>query len=508
MRYLLIIFIPLGVFAQIKISTFDSIRKVSKEEIKKISISDYLIISSSRDTTYVDTTLTLAKYYKFNNQRQDNFAYIPLNNSGQALNPLSLETWRNTTAPSAGFKTKESQRFLPDEVFYYHVPTPLSELFFKTTQSQGQSTDALITANIHPRLNYSIGYRAHRSLGKYQHQISGFGHFRFSTRYENPNQRYRLRLQMVNQKIEQQENGGLEASSILDFESGNKEFHDRERLSVLYENVTNYFNGKRYLIEQDYLILRSKDSIPQPRIRVGYRVETNIQDNRFSQSQAFVGYGALEEGITKPYDRFHYSLRQYDAYTEITSPSLGWLSAYARHYNYRFQTMHLSSIPTLGEEAFSVGGSWRKSFGNFKLRSEAEFALSVNRNGNFLSAEIVFPVFKKVELAAGIRLQEQHPGFVFEQFASSYQQYHWSTSPKLEQRSTIFGYIAHPVLGKFSLHVTNIQNHAYFLQAQADNLLVSPMQSSEPINILQMDWDGGVSWGCVSLGFNTSRTAS
>jgi hypothetical protein len=86
---------------------------------------------------------------------------------------LSLEAWHKETAPAVGFKAKESQRFLPHQFGYYHLPTPLSEIFFKTTQSQGQSTDALISANIHPRLNYAIGYRGHRSLGKYQHQISG-----------------------------------------------------------------------------------------------------------------------------------------------------------------------------------------------------------------------------------------------------------------------------------------------------------------------------------------------
>ena len=33
-----------------------------------ISITDYLIISQARDTIHVDTTLTMAKYYKFNSR--------------------------------------------------------------------------------------------------------------------------------------------------------------------------------------------------------------------------------------------------------------------------------------------------------------------------------------------------------------------------------------------------------------------------------------------------------
>jgi len=463
-------------------------------DVKKSSISDYLIISQSRDTTHVDTTLTMAKYYKLNSQRQDNFSYISLNNSGQALNPLSLETWQNTTAPTAGFSTKESQRYLPHQLAYYHVPTPFSEIFYKSTQSQGQSTDALITANIHPRLNYAIGYRGHRSLGKYQHQISGRSQLRVSARYENPNGRYRMRVQLASQKIEQQENGGLSTTSQQDFESGNKEFHDRDRLDVLYQNASNDFNGKRYLLEQDYLLLRTQDSLQQPRVRVGYRAQSNIQDHRFTQSSAYAGYGALADNFSKPNDDFHYSLRQFDAYAIVTNPVVGWLNAYARHHKFAFSDLHNAESLAVKEEAYSVGGSWRKDFGAIHLRSDAELALSGNRVGNFIRSEMTLPVFSDVALTAGVRIQEQHPGFAFERFASSYSDYRWEESPKMEQRTALYGKLSHPKYGTLSVTATNINNHAYFLQAQTDSLLVAPTQSDKAINVLQLDWEFGLKW--------------
>jgi hypothetical protein len=229
------------------------------------------------------------------------------------------------------------------------LPTPLSEIFFKTTQSQGQSTDALISANIHPRLNYAIGYRGHRSLGKYQHQISGRSQLRFSTRYENPNGRYRLRLQIMNQKISQEENGGLDEVSIQDFESGDDEFFDRERLGVNFENATNSFVGKRYLLEQDYLLLRSNDSLQAPRLRLGYRMQSDIQENRFSQDQAYSGYGDLVADLTKAYDHTYYSLRQFDAYTILTSPTIGWFSGYIRHHKYSYKEEAQVVNPSINE---------------------------------------------------------------------------------------------------------------------------------------------------------------
>jgi len=461
----------------------------------QIGITDYLIISQSRDTTHVDTTLTMAKYYKMNSQRQDNFAFVSLNNSGQALNPLSLEAWRNNTAAAAGFRAKESQRFLPHQISYYHVPTPLSEVFYKSTQSQGQSTDALISANIHPRLNYAIGYRGHRSLGKYQNQISGRSQLRFTTRYENPNGRYRMRLQLANQKIEQQENGGLDAASIEDFTSGDDEFFDRERLGVRYENATNLFTGKFYLLEQDYLVIRSKDSLQTPRLSIGYRAQSNIHDNRFTQSTPYEGYGSLADGMTKAYDQTKYSLRQFDAYTILTSPSVGWFSGYARHHKYCFTENHIADSPALSEDAYSVGGTWRKNFGALRLRAEAEFALSGSRTGDVLNGEISLPWFKTGSITAGIRMQQQHPGFVFEQFTSSYADYRWQTTPKMEQRTAIYGALRHPTFGTLSITATNINHHAYFLQANADALTVTPTQSNEAINLLQIDWEGGLKFG-------------
>lgn len=475
----------------------DSLSEKSLDD--EISIANYFIISQARDTVHVDTTLTIAKYYKFNSQRRDNFAHLTLNNSGQALNPLSLEAWYNETAPAVGFKAKESQRFMPHQFGYYHVPTPLSEIFFKTTQSQGQSTDVLISANIHPRLNYAIGYRGHRSLGKYQHQISGRKQLRFSTRYENPDGRYRLRLQIMNQKISQQENGGLDEASIQDFESGNDEFFDRERLGVNYENAINNFIGKRYLLEQDYLLIRSNDSLQAPRLRLGYRMQSDIQDNRFSQDQAYSGYGNLAAGFSKPYDHIYYSLRQFDAYTILTSPSIGWFSGHIRHHKYSYREEEQVVNPSINEDAYSVGGEWRKQFGSLDFRASAEFGISGDRIGNYLFGEIRQPLFSSFSLKAGLRWQQQHPGFVFEQFTSSYADYQWKNTPEMEQRTAIFVQLSHPDFGKLSLTTTNINNYAYFLQPDAASLAVTPMQLTTGVNLLQLDLETGVKLGVFNM---------
>ena len=66
------------------------------------------------------------------------------------------------------------------EVQFYEVAYPVTELLFKTVFSQGQLTNALFTTNINRKLNFSLEFKALRSLGKYQNSLSGSKHFRFT----------------------------------------------------------------------------------------------------------------------------------------------------------------------------------------------------------------------------------------------------------------------------------------------------------------------------------------
>ena len=289
--------------------------KRSKQKFtEKKPITDYLILSQDRDTTFVDTTLSVTKQYKFNFRRKDDFEHLAFANSGQTVNYLSMQSGPQSILPTLGFCAKSHQMFQPNEVFYYHVPTPLTEIYFKTAFQQGQSTDVLITANLSPRMNYAIAYRGHRSLGHYQHNLSGVSQLRFSTRYENSNRRYRLRFQMANQKIEQQENGGLDSVSLKNFTDKRTEFEDRARLSVNFQNATNFFTGKRYLLEQDFALIMTSDSIPIPALRLGHRIQTDSQRHTFDQLSATEEFGTLADGYTTPKDMVHYTSTRHDLY--------------------------------------------------------------------------------------------------------------------------------------------------------------------------------------------------
>jgi len=233
-------------------------RSPKKDEVK-FPITDYKIISYERDTTYFDTTLTIYKQYKYNYLRRDDFELLRFNNVGQTYNRLGASTEDNAMYPKLGAEGKHFNYMEVEDIDYYRVPTPTTELMYKTVMEQGHILDAMITVNPSPQLNMSIAYKGMRSLGKYQHILSSSGNFRFTSSYQTKDKKYLMRLHYAGQDILNQENGGLLVPQ--QFSSRDEEFVDRSRIDVKFEDAGNFLLGKRYFLDHEYYIIKEQDSI-------------------------------------------------------------------------------------------------------------------------------------------------------------------------------------------------------------------------------------------------------
>lgn len=184
------------------------------------TIEMYEIYQQGKRTTYVDTTLTIQKEYKANFLRKDYFELLPFVNLGSAYNRLGHDFSQRSLQPQMGARSKHDAYFEVEDVKYYRVPTPFTELYFRTTMEQGQATDATISVNTSPQFNFAIAFRGMRSLGKYLNQRSAAQAFRWSMTYQTKNERYKAKMHYVSQKHENQENGGITEESIPLFETG------------------------------------------------------------------------------------------------------------------------------------------------------------------------------------------------------------------------------------------------------------------------------------------------
>ena len=128
----------------------------TKSKAAVAKVQDYLIISHKRDTVHVDTTLSIKKEYKFNYLRRDNFELLPFSNVGQTYNKLAYDFHSDKLMPLFGARGRHFNYMEIEDINYYRVPTPFTELYYKTAFSQGQQVDAFFTVNTSPQLNISI----------------------------------------------------------------------------------------------------------------------------------------------------------------------------------------------------------------------------------------------------------------------------------------------------------------------------------------------------------------
>ena len=227
----------------------------------KTKYTDYKIFNADNDTTIVDTTLTLKKDYKFNYLRKDNFGLLPFHNQGQTFNNLYASFENNSLFPLMGMEAKQYNYYAVDDIKYYYVPTPTTEVMYRTGLEQGQVLDAFLTMNTSEQFNFSLAYKGLRSLGKYRESLSSHGNFRTTFNYHSKNKVYDIKGHFMSFDLLNNENGGLTEESIAYFESNDPNYIDRGRLDVNYADTENLLEGKRYYIDQSLVLFSKKNTL-------------------------------------------------------------------------------------------------------------------------------------------------------------------------------------------------------------------------------------------------------
>ena len=126
-------FFSLSLFAQVDdLNPLDTINKKSlivnhDKDQPKASISQYRIITLERDTTFVDTSLTIKKEYEYNYLRRDIFGLMPFANEGQTYTTLQYGLNKTSSFPEFGYTAKQFNYLLPNQIKYYSVATPFTE---------------------------------------------------------------------------------------------------------------------------------------------------------------------------------------------------------------------------------------------------------------------------------------------------------------------------------------------------------------------------------------------
>ena len=466
--------------------------KKSKPIVKNenATIDLYKIISFDNDTTYVDTTLTLKKDYKFNYLRRDYFDLIPFNNIGQTFNTLSHDFSDTNLMPIFGARARHFNFMEIEDVNYYYVPTPFTELMFKTAFEQGQLLDAFFSVNTSKQFNFSIAYKGLRSLGKYQHILTSTGNFRFTTNYKTKNGRYNLRAHTVIQDLLNEENGGLLDEDLPDFENGNERFLDRSVFDPAFENAESILKGERFHIDHYYNIIQQKDSLSNNTLSVGNIISYEDKYYQYDQSAPYSEFGGSFSSADLQ-DKVTLEKVYVEANTKYTNNTLGELKFNLGYHKYNYGYNKLVSIDgnnitnRLKGNVVTAGGAYTNNIGQFLVHAKLGINISGDFTGNYFNGIARYQFKDSSFVQAKLNINSKAPNYNYQLYQSDYINYNWQNNFDNVQTKQLGFELTSKKFFNAQVDYTTIENYTYFSASELDNLL-DPNQYSGTINYLRV----------------------
>ncbi len=465
-------------------------KNLTKKKKEKPSITLYKIFSAKRDTTFVDTTLSIQKEYKFNYLRRDIFELQEFANVGQTYNVLAYNFNDTNLLPLFAAQSHHYNYKEIDAIKYYHVPTPLTELFFKTAFKQGQQLDAFFTINTSEQFNFSAEYMGVRSLGAYQNSLTSTGNFKFTSNYHTKNKRYHIRAHLTAQDILNKENGGLTEESILLFQNNDSDFKDRGRLDVNFEDAENLLKGFRVFMDQEYQLIQKKDSLSPSSLSFGNSISFEDKSFVYRQDNPFDDFGEsyvssdlnkkvrFEDFTVKAYSRFENSL------IGSLSASIGYTD-----YNYGYNTVLYLDEGTITNRIkgniIQAGASYKKMFGGFQIYGEGALNISGDIDANFIKAGASYMINKKNKVSAEIKTHTVAPNFNFLLFQSDYKNYNWQTNFDNVKTQQLTIKLESNNIVNASVSYTGIDDYTYFA-IKANDSTPTPHQYTDRVDYVKV----------------------
>ncbi len=469
---------------------------------KKANIEQYLIVSSLRDSSYVDTTLSIKKDYKFNYLRKDNFGLIPFSNIGQTYNTLNKDFSQTRALPIFGARARHFNYMEINDINYYYVPTPLTELFFKTAFQQGQVLDAFFTVNTSPQFNFSIAYKGLRSLGNYQHILTSTGNLRFTTNFHTKNNRYNVIAHITTQDLLNQENGGITDEDVENFKSGAEDFLDRAVFDPQFQDAESILVGKRFYLQHEYEITKPSDSLSN-KLKVGQTIYFEDKYYQFDQNRAneFFGDAFVDQIVDRTtlenfYNSVYFNLKN----------KLGdfRINLDYSNYNYGYNSVTVTDdafIPNrIVDNTFSLGASYNNNFGKLNLSTQFQTNISGAFDGYFFKANLRYPINPNIDIHSEINYSSYAPNYNFLLYKSDYINYNWNNIDAFENLnvSNVMLKVEAPKLVNISLDLSSINNYTYFSKASSIDA-VKPFQADKKINLVKIRVDKEFNVGKFSL---------
>ena len=471
-------------------------------------IQDYLIITRQNDTVIIDTSLTIEKYHKINFLRKDDFELIPFSNTGVAYNTLSFSA-NNSIKPKMGASNKYISYKSVDDIVYYDLPTPFTELMYRSVFEQGQLLDATYSVNTSRQFNFSISRKGLRSLGNYQNFLSNSSNFSFTTNYFSKNKKFKLRTHYANQKLFSEQNGGISDSDISSFENGDNQFLDRGVFDPNFENAHNEFLGKRFYSDQNYK-LKEKDSLISTSLELFNSISLEEKKYKFQQntSNEFFGNSFVPQEINDKIFLNTFNLEsgfilESDSYGKF---NLGLRYTAERYFMENFQIdQYVDNSQEINSKTTFFSGSYSNQISKIKLYFNTENFIFGDNKSNSISSALVFKLKNDNSLIFKYNLSSVAPNYNTLIYRSNYENYNWDNEFDNSVTNSIKFRIELKNILDLDVDLISVKKHIQFERFTIENLdgsfdySITPVQYSEDLEVLKFKLARKINFGKFSI---------
>ena len=471
-------------------------------------IQDYLMITRENDTIVVDTSLTIEKYHKINFLREDDFELIPFSNTGIAYNTLSFSAIKSIK-PKMGATNKYISYDSADDVVYYDLPTPFTELMYRSVFEQGQLLDAVYAVNTSRQFNFSISRKGLRSLGNYQNFLSNTSNFSFTTNYLSKNRKLKIRSHYSNQKLFSEQNGGINDSDISNFENGNSQFLDRGVFDPNFENAHNEFLGKRFYSDQTY-ILKEKDSLNNRSLEFFNSVYFEEKKYKFQQksSDEFFGDSFVSQEIN---DKLFLNSFNLQTGLVLQSDKFGKFNLGLRYIADRYSLENyqiddfVDNSQNINSKTTYLNGSYSKEFSKIKLKLNTENFIFGDNQSNSFSSIVKFNFKNDNSLALKYTFYSVAPSYNTLLHSSNYENYNWDNEFDNSATNSISLNLILSNILDLDIDLISVKKHVQFEKLIDDNspginnYSIVPVQYLDNLEVLKIKLARKIKFGKFSI---------
>ena len=460
--------------------------ETSDKNEKKPPIDFYKFYTLQKDSTYVDTTLNLKSEYRYNLLRKDLFGLLPFSNEGQTYTTLDFGLFKKSSMPSFGFLAKHFNYLETNDIKYYSVPTPLTDLYYKTVMEQGQSLDAFLTVNTKPNLNFSIAYKGLRSLGDYVNYLSSSGNFRFTTSYFTKDKRYILNTHFTGQDLFNQENGGI--IDVSQFESGDPNFNQRDAIEVYFEDASSMLKGNRFFIDHSFKL--SKDN-PNSLVFL-HQFNQEYKFFEFKQPTVSTRYGTSFSNNINNKTRYNHLYNKLGVAYKTKNYGDVTFFVEDHNYNYYYDSLVYGAtgnvlVPNaIADRINTIGGNY--TYFADKLTAQFNVSQAISNHAiSTIEINTAYKVNDALQFKLNYQKQNSLPNLNYTLYQSDYLAYNWYHNFKSEKTNQLT-LTANSKFINFSAQYKVLTDYLYFDNTSNDitSLLVAPVQYDKTINYLSV----------------------